>query len=157
MIKSKKAISPLLSTVLLILLAVGVGLVAMNWGRAQLEAGAKCAIDTEMTLVELNNAPQICYGPGENGFVKFIVENGVNVDIESLQLRIIGTQKVYISELAESSIEKGYTLMKTVPYNSGIFGDIKQIKITPKIVVYPEEGSILCPEQAIVAEDVKEC
>lgn len=158
MIKSKKAMSPLMSTLILIVIAIGIGVIAMNWGRAQLEAGSKCAINTEMSFVELNNVPQICYsGSGENGIIKLIVENGVNTDITSLQLRVIGSNKLYMSELADSYIETGYTLMKIVPYNFKMFGDIKQVKVTPKITLYPEEGAILCPEQSLVIEDIKEC
>lgn len=155
---NKKAISPLLSTILLILIAVGIGIIVMNWGRAHLEVGAKCAIDTEMKIVLLNNIPQICYaGSGESGYVSFIVENGVNIDIKAIQFRAIGKKQVYTTELADSSIEKGYTLMKTVPYNFDLFGDIRQIKLTPKIMVYPEEPSILCTEQALILEDIREC
>ena len=155
---NKKAISPLLSTIILILIAMGIGIVVMNWGRAQLETSAKCAIDTEMKVVVLNSIPQICYsGSGEEGLIRFIVENGANIDIHSVQLRAIGSKEIYTVELANSGVKKGDALMKIVPYNYNLFGDIRQIKITPKIVIYPGEPSILCSEQALTIERVKEC
>jgi hypothetical protein len=155
---NKRAISPLVSTIILIVLAVGIGILVMNWGRAQLEAGAKCSIDTEMNIVTLNGIPQVCYsGSAENGFVKFILENGANTDIETIQIRIIGSKEVYLQELSDSAIEKGYTLQKIVPYNFDLFGGIRQVKLAPKIIIYPEEPSLLCPEQAIILENINPC
>ena len=134
---NKKGISPLISTVILIFLAIGIGVVVMNWGRAQLEAGSKCAINTGMNIVKLNNIPQICHsGSGENGFIKFIVENGANTDISAVQLRVIGSKDIFMLEVSGSSIEKGYTLQKVVPYNFDIFGKVKQVKLTPKIIAH---------------------
>jgi hypothetical protein len=155
---NKKGISPLVSTVILIVLAIGIGIIVMNWGRAQLEAGSKCAVDTEMQFIKLNNVPQVCYsGSGENGFVKFIVENGANIDIGAVQIRIIGSKNVYNYEVPDSAMEKGFTIQKIVPYNFDLFGDVKQIRITPKVVVYPGEPSLSCPEQSIILEDIGEC
>jgi hypothetical protein len=130
----------------------------MNWGRAQLESVAKCSIRTDMEVVELNNVPQVCYsGTGEDGIIKFIVENGANIDIQSLQLRIIGTKEIYTTKLSDSFVEKGYTLQKVVPYNFNIFGKIRQIKLSPYIMVYANEPHIVCPEQGVTIENVREC
>ncbi len=155
--RSKKGISPLLATVLLLIFAVGLGVIVMNWGRAQVEAASKCAVDTGLSIVKLNNIPEICYaGKGENGYVHFIVENGPSVDLEGLQLRIIGTENVYNLEIKES-IPKGNSLLKDISYDFDEFGDIRQIKITPKIMLYPEEKPILCPEQALVTGEIRSC
>ena len=155
---NKRAISPLVSTIILIILAIGIGIIVMNWGRAQLEAGAKCSIETDLKVVELNNLPQVCYsGSGDSGFIKFIVENGANTNIETIQLRVIGSEQIYTTDVEESSIEIGYTLQKIVPYNFNIFGKIRQVKLTPKIIVYPGDPLIICPEQAITVENIQEC
>ena len=155
---SKRAISPLLSTIILIFLAISIGILVMNWGRAQIEVGAKCAIDSEMQVVYLNGLPQVCYeGSKDSGYISFIIENGASVDVEKVQLRIIGGKKVYSTEMKDSFMKKGDALMKTIPYNFDLFGDIRQIKITPKISMYPGESADLCPEQALIIENVKEC
>ena len=154
----KRGISPLLSTVILIFLAIGVGVILMNWGRAQLEANAKCAVDTELDFVFLNGDPQVCFdGSGSNGFVKFIVENGVNIDVSSLSVRIIGSEQVYESVLDKSFIEVGSSLQKVVPYDFDVFGKIRQVRITPRIQVYPKEPSLICPEQSLIIESISEC
>jgi len=155
--KSKKGVSPLIATILLLVLAVGLGLLVMNWGRAHVEAASKCAVNTGLSIVKLNNIPEICYaGEGEDGYIHFIVENGPNVDIEALQLRIIGKKEIYNIGIKEK-IPKGHSLLKDIPYNFNEFGSIRQIKITPKIMLYPEEEPILCPEQALVTGEIRSC
>ena len=154
---NKKGISPLIATILLLLLAIGLGVVVMNWGRAQVEAASKCAINTGLKIVELNNIPEICYaGAGEKGYIHFIVENGPNIDVEALQVRVIGTEKIYNTEIKET-IKVGYSLLKDIPYDFNRFGNIRQIKISPKIVLYPGEDPILCPEQAITIGEIRSC
>lgn len=156
--KGKRGISPLLATVLLLVLAVGLGIVVMNWGRASLEAKAQCSVNLGMRVVEVEGLSQICYsGSGADGKISFIVENGANADVSQLQLRIIGSKRVYVSDLADSSIARNYPLMKTIPYNFDLFGEIKQIKLTPKVVLFPNEPPLVCSEQAIVVEKVREC
>ncbi|MBW2966354.1 hypothetical protein KY342_04590 [Candidatus Woesearchaeota archaeon] len=158
LLKSRKAISPLLATILLVVLATSLGVIAMSWGRAQLEDASYCPITIGLKIIELNQQPQICHaGSGENGVITFIVENGPNVDVSSLNFRVIGSKDVYTVELIRSSIKKGYPLLKNVPYNYDLFGDIRQIKITPRIVLFPGENPILCPKQALIVEDIKEC
>ncbi|MBW2996630.1 hypothetical protein KY332_05025 [Candidatus Woesearchaeota archaeon] len=154
---NKRGVSPLIATILLLIFAIGLGVIVMNWGRAQVEAAAKCAIDTGMNIVELNNIPEICYaGTGANGYIHFIVENGPSIDINALQLRVIGAKKVYNTEIKEP-IPKGFSLMKDMSYNFNEFGKIRQLKITPKILLYPNEDPILCPEQAIVIGEIRSC
>ena len=154
---NRKAVSPLIATILLLFFAIGLGVIVMNWGRAQVEAASKCAVDTGLTIVELNQIPEICYaGAGEKGYIHFIVENGPNIDVEKLQITVIGAKKIYNTEI-EDSIKKGNSLLKDIPYDFDKFGDIRQIKICPKVVLYPGEDSILCPEQAIVFENIRSC
>jgi hypothetical protein len=63
---------------------------------------------------------------------------------------------VYNFEIKEM-IPKGFSLMKDVPYNFNEYGKIRQLKITPKILLYPNEDPILCPEQAIVIGEIRSC
>jgi len=156
--KNKRAISPLIATILLVILASALGIIAMSWGRAQLEEGSYCPVAIGLRFIELNNEAQVCKaGTGDNGVITFLVENGANVDVHSLNFRVIGTKDIYTLELPESDIPKGYPLLKNVPYNFNLFGEIRQIKITPRIVLFPGEYPALCPEQALIIEDIKNC
>jgi len=156
--KTKKAISPLAATVLLLLVAIAIGVLVMNWGRAQLEEASECTIDVGLSFVELNKKPCVCYaGSGTNGAVTFIVENGIATEIESLQLRIIGTKNIYTTDLPDSHIDKGYSFMRTVPYDFNLFGDIRQVRLVPKIKLLPEQEPLFCVEQALSIEEVDPC
>jgi len=156
--KNKRGISPLLATVMLVILASALGVIAMSWGRAQLEEGSYCPVVIGLKIIELNQEPQVCRaGSRENGVITFLVENGANVDIHSLNFRVIGTEDIYTLELPNSRIQKGYPLLKNVPYNYDLFGEVRQIKITPRIVLFPGEDPVLCPEQALIIEDIKAC
>ena len=154
---NKKGVSPIVATILLLVIAIGLGIVAMNWGRAYLETSSTCAIDTGMDVVKVNDIPQVCYAQGENGYIKFLVENSQNTAIEKLQIRTIGAKQVYTTELDNSSISKGGTFMGMVPYNSVLFGNIKQVKVTPEIMVYENQPPAICSEQGLIIENIGKC
>lgn len=155
---NKRAVSPLVSTLILIVAAIGIGIIIMNWGRAALEETSKCAVDTEMQIVKLNQNPQICQsGSGINGIIHFILENGPNTEINRIHFRVIGEKGVFTQELDKSSIDVGSSIIKDIPYNYEQFGNILQIKLTPMLILYPEEPLLLCSEQAIVIEDIPQC
>ena len=153
----KRGVSPLIATLLLLALAVGLGILVMNWGRASLEERARCSVDLDMKVIELDKNPQICIGGnGEHGYVTFIIENGHIAEIKKLQFRAIGKKSIYVDDVPESKIGLGSVLEKTIPYNFNLFGQPKQFKITPKIELFPGE-EIACPEQAIIIENIKRC
>jgi len=155
---NKKGMSPLISTIILVVAAIFVGLIVMNWGRATLEENAKCAIDTKMKLLYLNNEPQICYGGNnENGAIHFIVENGASIEVEKLHFRVIGEKGVVTEELSGSNIDVASSTIQDVPYDFNKNGDIRQVKITPMLVLYPQEPPLLCTEQGIIVESPKPC
>jgi len=156
--KTKKGISPLAATVLLLFVAILLGILVMNWGRAQLEEASECTIDVGLSFVELNRKPQVCYaGSGANGALTLIVENGIATEVSALQLRIIGTKNVYTTDLPDSHIEKGYSFMRTVPYDFNLFGDIRQVRLVPKVKLLPEQEPLFCIEQALTVEEVGPC
>jgi len=157
-LKSKKGVSPLIATVLLLIVAIIVGVMVMSWGRAQLEEASECTLDVGLFFVELNNVPQVCYaGSGATGTVTFIVENGVAAEVEGLQLRIIGSKSIYTTTLPESYIDKGFSLMKTVPYDFNLFGNIRQVRLVPEIRLFPNQDPLFCIEQALTIEDIGLC
>ena len=153
----KRGVSPMVATFLLLALAIGLGVLVMNWGRASLEESARCSVEIGMNVIMLNQQPQVCVGgSGEHGYVTFILENGAIIDIEKLQIRAIGSKKIYTRDVPESDIERGNALQKTMPYNFDLFGEPKQIKFTPKIELFSGE-LISCPEQAIIIEEIRRC
>ena len=152
--KSKKGIAPLIATLVLILLAAGLGVVVLNFGRAQIEIAAQCAVNIGMKFVVLNEKPQACFDQAKNQLF-FIVENGAQIPVEGLLLRVIGANQILTRDVPDSEIDKVGTILKYIPYNRAEFGDVRQIRLTPKITLYDQE--ITCTEQSVEVEDVRDC
>jgi flagellin-like protein len=150
----KRGIAPLVATLLLISFAVSLGVVIMNFGRAQVELEAECAIDINLKLSEIGGEKQICYDAAKKD-ISLTLENGVNIKVEGLIANIIGSQKAESFELNDAKIGKAGTYLGHVTYDSAVSGEIRQVKITPKVILYDEEQ--ICIEKSLIAENVKVC
>src|SRR3989344_3157546 len=133
---NKKAITPLMVTLLLVSFAVAVGVVVMNIGQAQVEEGAVCPVDI--------------------GFVfSSTVENGINANIEELLVNIIGEEKAAASPLSDAKMTRAASYVGKVNFDTSVNGNIRQVKISPTVLLkgVPE----ICVDQALVVENVPNC
>ena len=151
---SKKGVTPLLATLMLVVLAIGLGVIVMNFGRAQIEIAAQCAVDIGMNVVSLNEKPQLCIDRAKSQLF-FIVENGRQLPIESLKLRVIGEKDVLNGDVPESQVDRLGTVLKYVPYDFVRFGEVRQVRLTPEITLYDQK--IVCTEQSVSFETVRDC
>lgn len=135
---------------LLISFAVAVAVVVMNLGSAKVEEQAECAIEIGLRFSEIGGEAQVCYDAGQK-IVAFTVENGVNINVGGLVVNIIGADKAESFELNEAKMGKAAVYLGRVPFE----GQIKQVKISPKIIPYDAEE--VCLEQAVVVESIKPC
>lgn len=143
-----------MATFLLVSFAVAVGVVVMNFGRAQVEEAAECSLNTDLKLAQIGGTEQLCYDATAQKLL-FTVENGVNIKVEGLVVNIIGTNKAETMELNDAVMVLAGTYVGTINYDSSVNGAIRQVKITPKVTLYEQE--LFCPEQSVVVEKVKEC
>jgi len=171
--KSRKAVSPLIATVLLIAFAVALGAVVMNWGRGYVEDTAniarersdtevKCASEVGVSIVEIDSVPQVCYnetgGTGGNATMNIIVENRKSKGVVKLEARFIG-----MSSRVPLTADLGYESNLTVneakylnfTYDPDTFGKPQQLKLTPFIKVGGSE--VACPSSAEIETDIKSC
>jgi len=146
--------SPLIATLLLIAFAVALGVVIMSFGRAQVDLEAQCTINVGLKFSQVSGSEQFCLDKTKNQLF-FVVENGVNIDVEGLVVNIIGTNKVLTYDLTDAKIKKAGVYLKNVPYDPVQVGKLRQIKIIPKVNMYDEE--LVCQEKAIVLEKVRNC
>lgn len=144
----KQKIPPIVATLLLLAFAVGVGVVVMSFGRAQVELEATCPINIDMQFSEIGGVQQSC---SDGNSFKFTVENGVNVNIEGLIVNVIGSDKAETFELNDAKMTKAGNYIGTVNFA----GSIKQVKISPKILLKGEEQ--ICPEKALIVESIGGC
>src|SRR3989344_2497443 len=95
----KKAVSPLIATVLLIAFAVALGAVVMNWGRGYVddttqfasEKSAKeirCSMDISMKFIEFSDVKQVCLDNGTDT-INFTLQNAGTVAIEGVKIQAI--------------------------------------------------------------------
>ena len=173
MLRNKRAVSPLIATVLLIAFAVALGAVVMNWGRSYVEDTAdlarersdtevKCTSEVDMDIIDIDSVPQVCYNLTGGGAsapqVQFIVESKKSKNIEKIQARLIGTgSKVpIIRDLgAPSNLTANQAKFLNVSYNTSGFGIPSQLKLTPYIKVGAE--TVGCSSNAEVAKSIKAC
>ena len=157
--KSKKGVSPLIATILLIAFAVALGSVVMNWG-LNLNLGKsddKCR-NVEIKLRDIDSA-EACYGGfGSNGYINFIIDNTGSADISGLAIWVVGDKETRLFDIDGILVKKGSIYDKKdkeVTYDFTKFGNINQIQFIPKI--RPEQSTEICPKNAIKAEKIGIC
>ena len=155
--KNKKAVSPLIATILLIAFAVALGAVVMSWGRSvdiskEIDSTQKCS-DVNLKIEMVDEIPQAFYGgTGSDGFIKFTISNIGSCDIDQLIIWVIGEKDTNIIELKQSSIKVGYPLIKEIKHDFNSYGNVKKLKFIPKIKV---DGSvIICAKNALDEEKI---
>jgi hypothetical protein len=138
----KKGLAPLVAGLLLLSFAVAIGVTVMNFGRAQVELEAECPIS-----IDLEFSQPACL---QSEQIQFTVENGVNVKLEGLLVNIIGTDKAETFDLS-AKVERAGTYQGHIPFS----GEIRQLKITPKILFYDQEQ--ICTKKALTVENIANC
>ncbi len=156
---SKKGVSPLIATILLISFAVALGSVVMNWGlNLNLgKSGDKCN-NIELKVRSLGTS-EVCFGGfGTNGYINFILDNSGGVDISGVAIWIIGDKGTRLFDLDGISLKKGALFDKKdkeVSYDFSVYGNIKQVQFIPKV----KEGQTtdVCPKNSIKADKIGAC
>jgi len=156
---SKKGVSPLIATVLLIAFAVALGSVVMNWGlNLDLGKSADSCRNVEIKIRNIDVA-EVCFGGfGPNGYINFIIDNTGLIDISGLAIWIVGEKGTRLFDLDNILIEKGSLYDKKdkeISYDFSAFGNIKQVQFIPKIK--PEQATEICPRNAIKASKIGVC
>ncbi|MBI2657872.1 hypothetical protein HYX08_04220 [Candidatus Woesearchaeota archaeon] len=156
---SKKGVSPLIATVLLIAFAVALGSVVMNWGlNLNLGKSTDLCRGVEIKTRDLD-VGEVCFGGfGQNGYINFILDNTGNMDISGLAIWIVGDKGTRLFDIDNILIRKGSLYDKKdkeVTYDFSMFGNIKQVQFIPK--VKSGQSTEICPKNSIKAEKIGIC
>jgi flagellin-like protein len=149
---NKRGIAPLIATLLLLSFAVALGVVIMQFGRAQVELEAQCPIEIGLRFAEISGKTDVCFDGTQ---VRYTVENGVNIDVSGLIVNVIGTEKAETFEDNAATMKKAGTYVGKMTYNKAIAGEIRQVKIAPKVMMFEEEQ--ICQEKSLIIEDIPPC
>ena len=146
--RSKRAVSPLIATVLLIAFAVALGAVVMNWGRSYTEQTAenvkkksdvdvKCSLDVKMKLLELSSKPQLCSGQwGANSYINFTLLNDGTKAIEAVDMMVIGDVGIaQNTSISNSSIAVAGGTKISAGYTYAAVGSLKKVRLIPVVEI----------------------
>ncbi len=168
---TKKAVSPLIATVLLIAFAVALGAVVMNWGRGYVEdtqdfaqqksdSELRCSSDVKIDFIQSKTKKFVCFSNDTTnniGNIQFTLTNIGEVDISELQTVVIGTAGVStkLFNLSNSTLTKGGVFRNVTNFSNAVVGGIEQFRIVSGIKV---GGKIVaCPNNVLEAENIINC
>ena len=155
-LNSKKGVSPLIATVLLVAFAVALGSVVMNWGlNLNLGKPDNCrSVDFKLRGIGTSD---VCFGGfGRGGYINFIIDNA-GIDVGGLTILIIGDKGTRFFDMNNVVIKKDSLFDKKdkeVSYDFSVYGNIKQVQFIPKV-----KGKELqiCSKNAITADKIGVC
>ncbi|MBW2970552.1 hypothetical protein KY320_00160 [Candidatus Woesearchaeota archaeon] len=158
--RSKRAMSPLIATILLISFAVALGAVVMNVGRTIGQEGprfSECGAHVELGVVEIGGQPKACITrQGESSIIEVMLQNTANTDIIDLQINVIGSNDVLnIDSLAGSNIPKGYSRKINIIYDLNKFGNPEKITMIPRVTT--SDQTTLCQSSKVELEAIGNC
>jgi flagellin-like protein len=146
---SKKGVSPLIATVLLIAFAVSLGAVLLTYMTTLGECGG-----VSIEIATIDNQPQICFNSNNNQLT-FSLENSGRQDVEYLKLTMTGGLNVEnqdeLTAVGRSEVGK-----VVIQYATSYLGVLQKLKITP---VVDEDGEeIICGSgKSLTVEGIPEC
>jgi FlaG/FlaF family flagellin (archaellin) len=160
---SKKAVSPLIAAVLLIVVTIGIGAVVVGMMRgyvtdskAQMSSKSDemaCSRDVSLQITEIDKEPQVCKG---TNYFDIVLENS-GTAIDDFQLVVLGESGIYRNESTGHTMANGGTSELNITFSSTGIGTILQFKLVPKLKKSGSPGYFFCNEVAITQEDVQDC
>lgn len=145
MFSSKKGVSPLIATILLIAFAVALGAVVMQLGAGL--AGEDCSADLQLSLQDTT-----CY---DGQFVKLNLKNSGNSELMGVSIWIHGSKEGIKTKNIDEQIISGKSIAANIDYNREFYGDIKLVEIFPKFKKGDELVS--CDGAKIQAVEITNC
>jgi len=146
---NKKAISPIISSLLLIVFAIALGIVVMSWGKGAIakEHGGSCE-EASVNIISLAEKPKACFS---GNTLYFTIENNGQMKTTGLKVSFLG------DTIFQKDMTKGIIIGEIInaDLNFADVGNIQKIKIVPKIIVEGKEN--VCPNGGVEIENVGEC
>ena len=156
--ESKRGVSPLIATILLIAFAVALGSVIMNWGLSLSLASDDPCQQVMLEIKQLADG-ELCYGSrGGEGYLNFALENRGSADIAGISVWITGQKKTELIDLNGISIPRRAIYEKSgseTLFDFSTLGNLDSVQFIPKIMV---DGKMhTCTKQAIQPKNIRFC
>ena len=166
---NKKAVSPLIATVLLIAFAIALGAIVMNWGKTWVEeemesgqeefyASKECDRDIQLGIKSIGNRPQLCYSYSSGNLtIEFMVSNGGPRTIGGLRVIAYGTngsinQTTSAEALENTPLAPGAALKDDASFliNADDFGTLAQVEFVAYLNTSGYAEPWLCTKNALI-------
>ena len=151
-VSGKRAISPLIATVLLIAFAVALGSVVYTYFILLVDSGGGsslngCAKFVSLGTVKNNGNYVYQYDSGSQEIKVNLFNNGVS-EVSGLTYSVVGSKDIYtVKNDMKDTISPGTAQKLKIDYDAGKYGNIQSIIITP---LYVKAGAQeLCQEGKI--------
>ena len=163
-LRIKKAVSPLIAVVLLIVIVVSIGAAVMaivrNYvteGEKQVNVGEgamKCGRDTSIAFVLVNNNYQVCNGThpddGDLANLNIMIENTGTTNILDVQVRAVGTKGLVQNDsVLDTTLNTGGVAIINMTYDPEVLGEFRQVKVVPRISLPGITEHAFCSDSGI--------
>lgn len=142
----KNAISPLTSTIIMIMFAVLLGAIVMSWGNDYAIDEERGCAKLSVDIIRFRSVPQACY---KDGNVNFVIENNGKGPIDSFRVFVIGDD-IFKDDI-QLMLDTGDVARGSFDY-SGVI-EPKAVKFTPKIE--RRKASVLCASSSLTVDLAK--
>ena len=162
---SKRGVSPLIATVLLIAFSVALGAVVMNWGRGFIkdktedvdqttEIQLSCSIDVLIDFLEISDTKQVCYNSTE-GAVYFTIDNQGTANVTGLSIQVINSLNDVFTNESIYRLVSGSA--KRFRINDTNMGTAQYVSVSPMIGSVSTGTTQICTNNKIIVEDPDAC
>jgi flagellin-like protein len=174
---TKKGVSPLIATVLLLVFALTLGGIVMNFTQTstielrdkasdKMERGLTCSLDLDLEILEIGSREYICYNrTGSDGFglnnLEVIVQNSGSANAEGIRVFILdyNERPTTVDDLtplgAHNRTKYNLNITKTDDTSNFEFPPSKII-ISP-IIKHTRESVDICSDNRIEIEEIYDC
>ena len=163
LLSSRKAITPLVATTLLVAFSVGLGALVMSWGEEYIEEKAEFVQGTaevrsgcdaaRIDIIKIGGQAQACVT--KTG-VQLWIDNGPDVDIFNIHARVAGEYNIQVvEEILTEPLMKSNAVKAEVPLDLVTLGPILQVKLTPKL--WTGRDVATCSQSSIDVERIPFC
>lgn len=168
---NKKAVSPLIATVLLIAFAVSLGVVVMNWGRDYVETTAKdtsekvdadlsCQMDIKLGVKNIGKIEKLCYN-GSGKIIEVMLENTGRKDISGIRIitidddDLINQHDNLTFSIGAGTVSQLYTHNYSETIN--LSSSLQFIEIVPMIKIKGKVTPQACLSNSISFDEISAC
>lgn len=165
---NKKAVSPLIASVLLISFAITIGVIIINWGTGfvtdsaddaadKYENDFTCKMDISLEVKTIQGIEKLCYNDTQY-FVEFMLENNGKAKIEGIKVVIIDIDdSIETHDFEDFKIEQGSTSQKIQVNYSDTFNDLQFLEIVPLIKENNKQSLMACSANSLVVNNIPLC